>query len=164
LHVIVVARGPGRHSERGGRVLLADQLGASDKWSRLAATPAVVVFAATAHAAATAATANRLAQYGGSPSGPAAATFRTATVPARERAVLLVQACVYVLARRARARLEEALFEVVTEERVQDRVHGTVAVAQASGQQEYRDDDLGLALFGRREYQRHLRDPVRQPA
>jgi len=166
LHVIVVARRPGRHGERGGRVLLADQLGACDKWSGLAATPAVIVFAATAHAAATAAaaTANRLAQYGGGPSGTAAAAFRTATVPPWECAVLLVQACVYVLARCARARLEEALFEVVTEERVQDRVHGAVAVAQASGQQEYRDDNLRLALFGRREYQRYLSDPVRQPA
>jgi len=166
LHVIVVARGPGRHGERGGRVLFADQLGASDKWSRLAATPAVVVLAATARAAAAAAgtAADRLAQYGGGPPGPAAAALRTAAVPARERAVLLVQARVHVLAGRARARLEEALLEVVAEERVQDRVHGAVAVAQAAGQQEYRDDDLGLALFGRREYQRHLRDPVRQPA
>jgi len=164
LHVVLVARGPGRHGERCGRVLLADEFGAADQRSRLAATAAVVVFAATARAAAARSAADRLAKYGGGPSCPAAAAFRAAAVPARERAVLLVQARVHVLARSARARLEEALLEVVAEERVQDRVHGAVAVAQATGQQEYRDDDLGLALFGRREYQRHLRDPVRQPA
>lgn len=157
LHV-VVARGPGRHGERGGRVLLADQLGAAYQRSRLAAAPGLVVPAPAAAAAA-----DRLAQYGGGPSG-ATAALRAAAVLARERAVLLVQARVHVLARGARARLQEALLEVVAEERVQDGVHGAVAVAKAAGQQEYGDDDLGLALLGRREYQRHLRDPVRQPA
>lgn len=161
LHV-VVARRPGRHGERGGRILLAHQLGAANQRSRLAAALDLVVPAPTAAAAATAA--DRLAQYGGGPAGAAAAALRAAAVPARERAVLLVQARVHVLARGARARLQEALLEVVAEERVQDGVHGAVAVAKAAGQQEYGDDDLRLALLGRREYQRHLRDPVRQPA
>lgn len=156
LHVVVERR-PRRHRERGGRVLLADQLGAADQQARLAAAAGLVVLAAARTAA------HGLAQYGGGPAGSAAA-FRTAAVLARERAVLLVQARVHVLAGRARARLQEALFEVVAEERVQDRVHGAVAVAQASDQQEYRDHDLRLALHGRREYQRYLGDPVRQPA
>lgn len=164
LHV-VVARGPGRHGECGGRVFFADQFGAADQRSRFAAAPAVVALAAAAAAASPAASAadRLMAQYGGGPAGPAAA-LRAAPVSARERAVLLVQARVHVFAGGARARLQEALLEVVTEERVQDRVHGAVAVAQATGQQEYRDDDLRLALFGRRKYQCHLRDPVRQPA
>lgn len=175
MYVVVAARRPGRHGQRRGRILLADQFGAADQQSRLATTSVlVVVFAATAAthahpyvdtatAASTARAADRLTQYGGGPSGPAAA-LGTAPVPARKRAVLLVQTGVHVLAGSARARLQEALLEVVAEERVQDRVHGAVAVAQAPGQQEYRDHDLGLTLFGRREYQRHLRDPVRQPA
>lgn len=151
LHVVVAARRPGCHGERGGRVLLADQFSAADQQSRFAAASGLVVVLAAAAAAAasaahpseapgapSAAAADRLAQYGGGPSCPAAAAaaaaLRAAPVPARKRAVLLVQTGVDVLARGARARLQEALLEVVAEERVQDRVHGAVAVAQASGQ------------------------------
>lgn len=149
---VVVTRGPRRHGERSGRVLLADQFGAADQQSGFAAATAAAAVAAVslAPAARTARPADCLTQYGGGTARLCA--LRAAAVLARERAVLLVQARVHVLARGARARLQEALFEVVAEERVQDRVHRAVAIAQAAGQQEYRDHDLRLTLFGRREY------------
>lgn len=96
--------------------------------------------------------------------GVVAVALRVGFVAARENAVLKVQRGVDVPAGGARARLHEALLEVVRQEGVEDGVHRRVGVAEAAGQQEDRDGDLGLALVRRREDERHLRDPVGQPA
>lgn len=75
-----------------------------------------------------------------------------------------MQGRVHVLARGAGARLQEALLEVVAEKRVQYRVHRAVAVAEEASQQEAGDGDLALALLRRRVDQRHLGEPIGQPA
>jgi len=96
--------------------------------------------------------------------GVVAVALRVGLVPAREHTILEVQRGIDVPAGGARARLQEALLEVVREEGVEDGVHRRVGVAEAAGQQENGDGDLGLALVRRREDERHLRDPVGQPA
>jgi len=75
-----------------------------------------------------------------------------------------MQRGVHVLAGGAGARLQEALLEVVAQEGVEDRIHRAVAVAEEAGQQEAGDGDVALALFRWRIDQRHLGDPVGQPA
>jgi hypothetical protein len=73
-----------------------------------------------------------------------------------EHAVLHVQCGIYILSRCTSTRFQEALLEVVTQEGVQDRVHGRVGVAKEAGEQEDGEADDGLAHVRWSEYQCHL--------
>lgn len=65
------------------------------------------------------------------------------------------------LPRSARARLQETLLEIVTEEGVQNGVHGGVRVAEDANQEEDGDDEVGLTFIGGSVDKRNLGDPVR---
>lgn len=88
---------------------------------------------------------------------------RVSVLP-REDAVLHVEGGVDVLPCGARARLDEALLEVVREEGVEDRVHGGVGVGEAGGEEVDGDDDGGLADVGGCADEGHLGYPVGEPA
>lgn len=85
-------------------------------------------------------------------------------VLSRKHAIFDVQRRVHVLAGRAGARLQETLLEVVAEKSVQNRIHRAVAVAEKTGQEKAGDADAGLTLFRRSVDQRHLGNPIGQPA
>lgn len=71
-----------------------------------------------------------------------------------------MQRSVHILASSARARLEEALLEVVTEECVQYGVHRRVRVAQTRSNQVDLHHELGDTFVAWREHHSDLRYPV----
>lgn len=77
-----------------------------------------------------------------------------------ENAVFKVQSGIYIFASSTGACLEETLFEIITEEGVQNRIHGRIRVTKTSGDEEYDNRQPGLALFGWCEYEGHLGHPV----